>query len=232
MNRTTMLATLREVLNDASTSFNSWSDARLLMYLSEGQDKFCEETGYFRDASSFTLTLESGTATYAVPSRIIELIGIYNGTKPLTKMVTNGVYGVDESVTEFDFSSSVPGMPTHWQTEVETGSINLYPTPGDDQDGESLSLRVWRYSLYDLAGDGPTEDIPAEPEIPARFHGAPIEWAAYRALMHHDEETQDPVKAAEHLNAFMKVYVADGRTAFNRAHNVEVRFVPNSAYRA
>ena len=92
MNRTTMLATLREVLNDASTSFNSWSDARLLMYLSEGQDKFCEETGYFRDASSFTLTLESGTATYAVPSRIIELIGVYNGTKPLTKLVTNGAF--------------------------------------------------------------------------------------------------------------------------------------------
>jgi len=50
--------------------------------------------------------------------------------------------------------------------------------------------------------------------------------------MHHDEETQDPVKASEHLNTFMKVYVADGRSAFNRAHNVEVRFVPNSAYRA
>ena len=232
MNRTTMLANLREVLNDVSTSFTSWGDTRLLMYLSEGQDKFCEETGYFRDASSFTITLESGTATYAVPDRIIEILGVYNGTKLLAKLDTNARYGVSGEITDFDFTNSTPGMPSHWQTEADTGSISLYPTPGDDQDGATLSLRVWRYSKYDLAGDGETEDVPAEPEIPARFHGAPIEWAAYKALMHHDEETQDPVKAAEHLNTFMRVYVADGRAAFIRAHNIEVKFSPNPCYRA
>lgn len=220
MDRDAMVAALREVLNDTSTSFNSWSDARLLSYLSEGQDKFCEETGYFRDASTHSLTLESGTANYAVPDRVIEVLDIYNGATRLTKIL----YGSDV-VTE-DWQQATP---RYWRTDLDTGMITVYPTPGDDQDGDTLQLRVWRYSVYDLAGDGEGEED-AQPEIPSRFHLAPVEWAAYKALMHHDEETQDPVKAAEHLNTFKKLYVADGRAAFNRSHGVEVYFVPNSSY--
>ena len=223
MNRDTMVEVLREVLNDSSTSFNSWSDERLLMYLSEGQDKFCEETGFFRDALTHTITLEAGTAFYAIPARVIQILDIYNGTRKLGKVLTGKTYDLESGS---DFTGATSGQALQWQTDVESGLIQINPTPGADQAGTVLNLRVWRYSLEDLADD----EVEVDPEIPSRFHGAPIEWAAYRALMHHDEETQDPVKAGEHLNAFTKIYVADGRRAFDRYHNVEARVSVNSAY--
>lgn len=227
MDRATMLAVLREVLNDSSTSFNSWSDARLLMYLAEGQDKFCEETGYFRDASSFKLTLVSGTSGYAIPDRVIQVMDIYNDKKKLGKILTGQDYDLESGS---DLSEADPGMPQQWRTDLDTGLIELYPTPGDDQAGSQLTLRVWRYSQFELTDDDiDGEDTPAAPEIPSRFHGAPIEWAAYRALNHHDEETQDPVKAREHYANF-KMYCTDGLDHFRRRHNVETRLSVNPQY--
>lgn len=221
-----MLTVLREVLNDVSDNFRSWTDTRLLMYLAEGQDKFCEDTGYFRDALSFTLTLVDGTDYYAIPDRVIQVISIYNGTAKLEYIPTGEEYYSDDAGTS----------PRAWLTDQESGLIRIIPTPGADQAGIELSLRVWRYSHYDLSGLGAVPEgggtaPPAEPEIPSRFHGAPIEWAAYRALMHHDEETQDPVKASDHLNAYKNIYVADGRRAFNRYHNVEAKVSVDPAYR-
>ena len=222
MDRATMLSELTDVLNDSPTN-GVWSQSQLLRYLSEGQDKFCEETGFFRDSSTFTITLVSGTSSYDIPDRIIQIIDVVYGTKLLTKIATGANHAAPDYTTEFDFSQTVPGMPTHWQTELTTGKIDLYPTPGDDQAGEVLTLRVWRYSLYDLADTG------KEPEISSRFHRACVEWAAYKAFNHHDMETQDPVKAADHLNAF-RMYVSDGRRALSRYHNQEVTAGCGRAY--
>ena len=202
------------------------------MYLSEGQDKFCEETGFFRDASTFSIELATGTAFYAIPDRIIQIISIYDGTRKLGKVLTGDTYDLESGS---DFTLAAAGPPRQWQTDAESGLIQIKPTPGADQDGLDLTLHVWRYSVYDLAGSGAVPegggDAPdAEPEIPSRFHMAPIEWAAYRAFMHHDEETQDPVKAREHLDAFTNIYVADGRRAFDRSHNIETRVSVNTAY--
>lgn len=220
MDRATMLTTLREILSDTSTSFQGWSDARLLMYLEEGQDKFCEETGFFRDASSHSITLVSGTAVYDIPDRVIQVMDIYNGTTKLGKVLTGDTYDLESG---YDFTTANPGMPQQWQTDLDTGLIKLYPTPGDDQEGTTLTLRVWRYSADELSGTG------AEPEIPSRFHGAPIEWAASKALSHHDEETQDPVKARDHYEGF-RMYVSDGKRYFDRYHNVEARISVNTQY--
>ena len=117
----------------------------------------------------------------------------------------------------------------------ETGTITLYPVPTAADNGDVYALQVWRYSRYDLAGDGAAPegggDAPdAEPEIPSRFHRACVEWAAYKAFMHRDVETQDSIKAADHLNAF-KMYVSDGVTTLRRYQNQEVRVGTNPAYR-
>ena len=49
MTRAEVLAELREVLNDKVSPYG-WSDKRLLHFLSLGQDQFCKDTGFFRDA--------------------------------------------------------------------------------------------------------------------------------------------------------------------------------------
>ena len=70
-----------------------------------------------------------------------------------------------------------------------------------------------------------------QPELfPPRLRRACVEWAAYKAFMHHDMETQDPVKAGDHLNAY-KMYASDGRTHFRRVHGLEVSVGIDPAYR-
>jgi len=206
-----MLAELRDVLNDSSVA-GAWADTRLLGYLSEGQDKFCEDTGYFGDIANYSLTLATGVAVYAVPARAIQIIDIWDGTRRLGKVLTGEAVAQD----------SAPGRPTHWQTDQTTGFIKLTPTPTTTENGIVLPLHVWRYSLVDL--------IDGEPEIPGRFRRACIEWAAYKAFMHHDAEAQDPVKAADHLAAY-RSYTADGVRALRRAHGLETFVSTDPAYR-
>ena len=227
MNRAQMLAELHEVLNNASLN-GAFEELTLLGYLSEGQDKFCEETGYFTDITNYALTLVTNTAVYAVPPRAIQIMDIWDGTKKLGKIRPDTVLAQDEWPS--DLGTAATGRPTHWQTDQTTGFIKLTPTPTATESGVVLALHVWRYSRYDLAGDGASAGTDAEPEIPSRFHRACIEWAAYKAFMHHDMETQDPVKASDHLAAFRQ-YVADGRQALRRVQNMETRVGSDPAYR-
>jgi len=232
MTRAEMLAELQTVLNDATTG-GAWSTTTLLGYLAEGQDKFCEETGYFRDRTNFSITLATGVAVYDIPDRVIQILNIWDGTRRLGKVLTGD--DTSDSDTEWTFDTTQPGTPRLWQTDQETGTITLYPVPTAADNGDVYALQVWRYSRYDLAGDGAAPegggDAPdAEPEIPSRFHRACVEWAAYKAFMHRDVETQDSIKAADHLNAF-KMYVSDGVTTLRRYQNQEVRVGTNPAYR-
>lgn len=231
MTRAEMLAELKLVLGESNIPYASWTDTTLLGYLAEGQDKFCEETGYFRDISNFTLTLQTGVAVYPIPDRIIQIMDIWDGLRKLGKVLTgNATYEYDSG---FPFNTEAVGAPTMWTTEEETGVIKISPTPTATENGRILVLQVWRYSLYDLAGDGPVPDEgetpPAAPEIPSRFQRACIEWAAHKALIHHDLDSQDKVKSQDHLKSFMG-YVADGITAFRRGHNLDTRVGISPAY--
>ena len=218
-----MLAELRDVLNAAGTGV-TWSDTQLLGYLAEGQDKFCEETGYFVDKTNFSITLQTGVSSYDIPDRVIQVLEIWDGTRKLEKLLTGEVFE----------GTLADGDPARWTTDQETGTIEFDRAPTATENGDEFTLRVWRYSQYDLAGDGAAPegggDAPdAEPEIPSRFQRACIEWAAYKAFNHHDIETQDPVKAVDHLRSF-ELYVSDARTAFRRYHNIETRVGCDPAY--
>lgn len=227
MNREQMLTELNEVLNNSNLN-GAFNEPTLIGYLSEGQDKFCEETGYFVDITNYSLTLAANTALYAVPARTIQVLNIWDGTKRLGKILPGTPEALDE--WPLDFGTQPTGRPNRWQTDQTTGFIKLTPTPTAAEAGVVFPLHVWRYSRYELSGDGATAGVAATPEIPGRLQRACIEWAAYKSFMHHDMETQDPVKAADHLAAF-NGYVSDGKRAFDRAHNVEVRVGSNPAYR-
>ena len=227
MTRAEMLAELLEVLNSETTN-GAWSDARLLAYLAEGQDKFCEETGFFVDITNYSLTLATSTALYAIPARAIQIMNIWYGTKRLGKVLQDSVTEPDEWPVDFDDTAS--GMPNQWQTDQTTGFIKLAPTPTITENGLILNLHVWRYSRYDLAGDGATIGVAAVPELPPRFQRACIEWAAYKAFTHRDIETQDSVKSVDHLRSFND-YVSDGISAFRKLHNLETRVGIAPAYR-
>lgn len=220
MDRASMLAELRDVINDASVD-GVWGESTLLGYLAEGQDKFCEQTGYFRDATTHTITLVADTAVYAIPDRAIEVLQIWNGNTRLGKYNPEDIDTVDDS---WELDPEQSGPPIYWRTDRTTGYIELSPTPTSEEAGTSLALHVWRYSATAL------DAASGEPEIPSRFHRACIEWAAFKAFSHHDMEAQDPVKATDHRRAFDS-YVVDGITALDRIQNRSVRVGFSPAYR-
>lgn len=222
MTRAEMLAELREVIDDTVVPY-AWSDARLLAYLAEGQDKFCEDTGYFRDASSLKLTLVAGTASYAIPDRVIQVMDVMDGSTRLGKF-EEADRGEAQTPLHSVADIAQSGRPSAWQTDRETGSITLYPTPSADAAGEIFSLRVWRYSTDAL------NDTGAEPDIPARFQRACVEWAAFKAFTHHDQEKQDKIKASDHLVEY-RMYVSDGVVALRRCQGQEIRVGAAPAYR-
>lgn len=222
MTRAEMLAELRETISDDVVTYK-WSDARLLGYLAEGQDEFCEQTGYFTDFTSHTITLATDTATYAIPDRVIEVLDIWDGTRRLGKFQESdrGFLNTDWDPAQ---TASNTGRPNRWQADRETGSITFDRTPTAAENGDTLQLRVWRYSADAL------DDAGIEPEIPSRFHRACIEWAAYKAMNTHDAEKQDKIKAVDHFRAFND-YVVKGRRARRRYEGVETRVGSSPAYR-
>lgn len=227
MTRAQMLTELGEVL-DESTVQNAWTESTLLGYLAEGQDEFCEQTGFFVDNTTHTITLATGVAVYDIPARVIQILDIWDGTRRLGKFQES-----DRNQLKPDWDpaveSTLTGRPQRWQTDGATGSITFDRAATAAEDGDTLQIRAWRYSIYSLDDEtAPTN--PAEPEIPFRFHRACIEWAAYKALMHHDEEQQDPVKARDHFNAF-EDYVRKGKRAMQRYHGLETRVGTSPAYR-
>jgi hypothetical protein len=226
-----MLALLREVIDDAGLD-KFWSDATLLGYLAEGQDEFCERTGYFRDFTSYSVVLAEGVSTYAIPDRVLEITNIWDGTRRLGKFQEQdrGKMSPDWTSTE-----SLPrtGTPRAWQTDRNTGSITFDSVPTAAEEGKVLTLSAWRYSLFALDDNDVDPEVPdttAEPEIPARFHHALIEWAAFKAYSTHDAEKQDKIKARDHENSFFG-YASRGKRQFQRHHGEEVRVGISPAYR-
>lgn len=211
MTRAELFAELKAVLNDSDQD-GMWSDRALLNYLAEGQDIFCEETGYFQDKTNYTITLVADQADYALSDRIIKLEKVWDGTRQLKKLVSGGWP-----------TTVVSSTPAYWTTGREAGKVSLYPTPTADNAGDTYALDVWRYSRNYLADTG------ASPEIPARFHWACVEWAAYKALSNDDMEIYDPKAAARHKQNFFE-YVANGRIALDRIMGNELYVEPNQTY--
>ena len=232
MLRSRMLAELREVLRDSTTSDTFWSDPLLLSYLAEGQDEFCERTGYFSDFTNHSITLVAGTAVYAIPDRVIEVMDIWDGTRRLGKFEETDRFRITPDWLTSDVSTQM-GRPQAWQADQVTGSITFDRVPTAAEAGAVFQLRTWRYSLFALDDDDIDPDVDgvsAEPEIPSRFHRALIEWAAYKAMMSHDAEKQDKIKADDHFAAFAD-YVNKGKRALKRIQGQAVRVGTAPAYR-
>lgn len=220
MTTTEALAELKTVLRE-TTYDAAWGNTLLTSYMAEGQDKFCEGTGFFQDFSTNDITLVEDQILYAIPSRAIQVLDIWNGNRRLGKFREE-----DRGRRSPDWDPSLPitrtGSPLAWQTDRITGFIEFDSTPTADQAGEELDVFVWRYAAVDLSA---TDTI----EIPDQFHRSVIEYAAFKALTHHDMEQQDKVKAQDHL-ALFNVYVRDGKRAMQRYHGLETRVGTDLSY--
>lgn len=220
MTRAELLAEARAVLADTRGPKYNWSDDRLLRWMAEGQDRFCEQTGYIRDNTSFTITTLAGTKRYAIPSfdRIIEIRDVWDGTRRLQPFSQKQRPDVEP------FTQN-PSRPSLYQLDLGTGYLDLY---GEPEAGIVLTLEVWTASKKPL-NNKTGGNYDAEPEIPAPFHLALVEYAAGKAYNDHGSEALDPAKALDHMAIFAD-YVSRGKRAYSRSTHSFPDLAPNPQY--
>ena len=222
MTRAEMLAELKKVLRE-STVDAAWGDTRLLEFLAEGQDRFCADTGYFRDKRTYTLTLVEDQDAYAIDDRIIKVMSVWDGIRQLGKFRQTDKDPFNRVGVAVEFPNDSGGAVQSWQADEETGFVTLYPVPDANNAGDTLTLRVWRNSIEYLADAG------KEPEIPRQYHRGLIEFACFLALMDHDFEIQDEVTAKDHFENY-EYYMRKGISSINRLHNAYTTVAPNPSY--
>jgi len=184
------------------------------MWLSEAQDRFCELTGFWSDNSTYTFVTVLGQQDYALNSRIIAVKSAWVGTQILTEL------SEDVIVDDLEFADTTTQTPSSYRLDLATGYITIIePVIA----GVTITLRVHRKSLIALSSAN------GQPEIPEEFQLGLAEYAAYKAFGDHDQETQDPVKAADHSKNF-KQYVKDGSRAYRRITGNYLNVVPNPLY--
>lgn len=192
----------------------------LLGYMAEGQDRFCEDTGYFVDPITYTVTTVVDTQHYPFSSRIIKVMDVYDSGRPLRRFEEQSKEGW-QNPPLFEYENQTQRL-WGFQTDFAPGYVTLWPVPVDVR---TLTMRVWRYPIKSLCENG----LRTEVEIPSQFARAIIEYAAFKALNHHDQELQDPVKGADHLNAY-QYYVDRGEESFRRLRGAETRVGPSPVY--
>lgn len=213
MTKAELLAETRSVVKDKVAPY-FWSDLRLLRWLAEGQDKFCANTGFWLDKTSYTIVTVLGQQDYVFSSRIISVRSIWDGTRELVDLTGKTL------ISSEDFADNPTQSPVNYRTNLATRTVTfLEPVSA----GVTLTLRAHRKSLVALSA------ATGEPEIDDDFQLAMVEYAAAKALSDHDAETQDPVKATDHMKNF-KAYCKDGARAYRRLTGEYTDVVPNPLY--
>jgi len=206
MTSSEMLAELRELLADEIPTY-AVRDTTLVRYLNEGQEKFCEDTGFFTDTITFTVATVVGTAAYKLDPRIIRVEDVFVGSRQLRKFT--------------GFRATADALePTLWRTDMDSGSLTVWPTPTTVV---AMVLHAWRYPLQSMR-------IPAaDPELPQRLQRACIEWAAFKYYSHHDTEIQDATAATKHKNNYRQ-YVLEGRALKRNMDSEQIEVGTNACY--
>lgn len=212
MNRVELLAELRNTIGDTIRPY-AWTDTRLILWLSEGQDKFCKKTGFWTDKITYTLTTVLDQQDYALDSRIISVRSAWIGDRQL-------IDGEGLSISDADFVDFDPQEPVHYRTDLATGYITFFEPVLADL---TVALRVHRRSLE------PFTTSRTDPELPEEFQLAMVEYAAYKAYGDNARETQDGQKASDHMANF-RVYCKDGSQTYRRLTGDYVTVVPNTLY--
>lgn len=213
MTKAELLKELREVIGDTVPQNYNWSSPRLIGLLSEGQDKFCEQTGFFIDSTSFTVTTVAGQYHYDIPARVIQVLEVFISGRRL------------QMFNDWDRPMSQPlgvenTTPTHWQTDNTHGKLTFYEPPVA---GLTAQLRVWRHPTAILTQSA------GEPEIPIEFRRGMVSYAAAKVFADKDSELFDPKAQRLHEGDFAR-YCSDGRTAFRRITNRQPKIEVSPIY--
>ena len=139
-------------------------------------------------SSACKIELEDGVRSYSLSPKILQLEQVWYGDVALKKTRRQDIDGAlptDE------------GAPTEFW--VRNRTIYFNPIPGSAEDGEEITLGVYRLPLDTLTAND-------EPEIDAQYHESLLEWVKYRALIRADEDTETKQDALAALANFERIF--------------------------
>lgn len=204
MNLSELLTELREnILYDrsdrvAGTPDYLWSDATLIRYINEAQNRFARHGLVIRDGTSQEATeviIEAGVTEYPLHSSVLAVISAKMPAPDIADLARAGhsafqTYRQPDPYffNPADLSTMPPGKPLAFGTDeylspddydaISVTTLRLYPEPTAEYAGQILKLRVVRLPLNKLSTTCGLDN----PEIPAEHHLEMLDWAAYLAL--------------------------------------------------
>lgn len=212
--RGNMLRDVSDEVGGQSGDGDLWSDRTLVRYIEDGVVRFAVQTCCLRDDTTPELTqitLQSGVEQYALDPRVIAVLNArFPGTYFLSRTTYGGLFSNRGDLTSGNpVRDSYAGCPRQFYTDRQTGHLGVFPTPGEQEDGKVIHLRVARKPLAPLT----TNDLKAVPEIPEEYQLDVLDWAAYRALRNHDADAENMAKANSHKKRFEDTVVELSRQA-------------------
>ena len=210
MNLTELLDELRtNMLRDTTKAVDAtpddflWSDASLVRYINDAENKFARRTRCLRDSTTakvVEITLEEGVEYYPLHASIIGVMSAATPTTPLRRTMEGTLNGAPADIAGGTFAPTkgATGYPVWFSTDDSVRTLRIVPIPDAATEGTVIRLRVERLPLNALALTSPT----ASPEIPVDYHLDILEWAAFRAYRNHDIDAENTQKANSHRAAF------------------------------
>lgn len=196
MNVEELLRVVREDMLDDDVTPYRWSAQKLLRWLNQAQVEACRRQQLLLEEVDTDLTevpLVADQASYTLDPRthLIDRVVFNKRTIPKT--------------TKAKLDRILPA----WR-EMEAGepmfylqnnlTIRLIPTPTTAQDTAILTIRPWTLPLNPMVTDTDT------PEIPIAHHESLCSYAAARAFMQPDEDTQNTKLAKHYMDEFDKAF--------------------------
>ncbi|HDR9868480.1 TPA: hypothetical protein QDE31_01650 [Burkholderia cenocepacia] len=211
-----------------------WSDETLLRYIKDAERRFARQTLILRDSTTpevVQVKMKQGVTTYPLhPSVLSVLTTTYTAPNG-----GPGPYDLQRSGHSLIFQSTPaeamvwnpaepynatlpPGPPLAYYTDEtlvyarqSRVTLSLYPTPGANEDGQIVYMRVVRLPM----GHYNKECLDRESEIPEDYQLDVLEWAAYRAQRTFDGDAGAPTSADQHKAAFAEA-VQDAKDEVKR----------------
>lgn len=240
-----LLEELREgILRDRSDQVSGtrldqlWSDAQLLRYINEAQDRFAKRAEVLRDATTpetCQLVTVPGVQDYALHPKVIgvlsaRFLGVGGVGGDGFDLARAGHANLDtyHAPDRYFFDTSFitalqPGKTIAYTTDegmlpdgknsLNSMTFRCFPNVGVGFNG-LIQLRVVRFPLRRLRAD----DLDAVPELPEQYHVNMLDWAGYLALRGPDLDVAggDAPGRAKDLAASFEQHVNDAKREFKR----------------
>ena len=194
-----------------------WSNEELTRFINEAQKQACRSAFLIKTGSpTFAISVTAGTSEYTLDPRVINIKGAYLAStgRELTEAEYEDVMGIPNWRTN-------ASTPVYYITDMETGTITLYPTPIID---DTVNLLVYRLPLADMdweKAETDTAEIRADHQIDMLFY------AAFLAYNKDEANTFDPQRAEYYRQLFEKVFTSTSAyadTRRSRTRNKSIRY--------